>query len=386
MSHRRLSAAAFVAAALAIGVAGAHAQRSEDPGVTATAIVLGATAPLSSADAAVTRGAAAYFRYVNARGGVNGRTILYRVVDDAGDAAEATRGLVEQNRVFAMTGSVGTEQNLAARDYLNAARVPQLFAVSGATALGDFKRYPWTIGFQPSHRTEGSIYGRYLARAKPDSTVAVLFQDDDYGRELLAGLREGIARSRVRVVATQSYAVTASGVQVQVARLKASGATVLALLANARIATQAQATWRPELVLVPADGRAGQAAEGALSLGFLKDPAEAKWRDDPAIRLYRTLLARYVSGANAADARYVHGMAVAYETVKVLKAAGKSPTRGSVLAQLRRLDDPSNPFLLPGIEVETTASERFPVEQAQLRRFTGGRWRSFGGLWQSGAR
>ena len=209
----------------------------------------------------------------------------------------------------------------------------------------------------------------------------MLFQDDDYGRELLAGLREGIARSRVRVVATQSYALTASGAQVQLARLKASGATVLALLANTRIATQAQATWRPELVLVAADGRAGQAAEGALSLGFLKDPAELRWRDDPAIRLYRTLMARYASGANVGDARHVYGMAVAYETVRVLKAAGQSPARGSLLAQLRRLNDPSNPFLLPGIEVETSATERFPIEQAQLRRFTGGRWRAFGGLW-----
>jgi branched-chain amino acid transport system substrate-binding protein len=381
VNRTRFLAAASVAAALVVA-AGAFARASEDPGVTETTIVLGATAPLSSPEAAVTRGAAAYFRYVNARGGVGGRTILYRVVD-SGDAAQAARRLVEQDRVFAVAGSVGTEQNLAARDFLNVAKVPQLFAVSGATALGDFRRSPWTIGFQPSHRAEGLIYGRYLARANPDATVAVLHQDDDYGRELLAGLREGIARSRVRIAATQSYTVTASGVQVQVARLKASGATVLALFANARIATLAQASWRPELVLVAADGRPFQAVEGTITLGFLKDPAEPRWRDDPAIRLYRTILARYASGANPNDARYVYGMAVAYETVKVLKSAGKSLTRASLLARLRRLDDPSNPFLLPGIEVETTAGERFPIEQAQLRRFTGGRWRSFGGLWRS---
>ena len=373
----------IVAAALVVGTSGALARGSAEPGVTETTILLGATAPLSSADGAVARGAAAYFKYVNARGGVNGRKVLYRVVDDAGDAADATRRLVEQNRVFAIAGSVGTEQNLAARDYLNAGGVPQLFAASGATALGDFRRYPGTIGFQPSHRAEGSIYGRYLARSKPGATVAVLFQDDDYGRDLLAGLRAGVARSGVRVVATQSYASTAPGVQAQLATLKASGATVLALFAIARIASQAQAGWRPELTVVAAGGRAGQAAEGALSLGFLKEPSEAKWRDDPAIRLYRTLLARYASGANAGDARYVYGMAVAYETVRVLKAAGRSPTRAAVLAQLARLDDPSNPFLVPGIEVETSATERFPIEQAQLRRFTGGRWRSFGGLWGS---
>lgn len=216
--------------------------------------------------------------------------------------------------------------------------------------------------------------------------MAVLFQDD-YGRELLAGLRQGVAGARV--VATQSYEATASGVQAQVARLKGSGAKVLALFATGRVATQAQAVasglgWRPELV-VAADGRSSQSAEGAISLGFLKDPAEPRWRDDPAMRLYRAIMARYATGANAGDVRHVYGMAVAYETVKVLRAAGKTPTRASVLAQLRRLDDPSNPFLLPGIDVETSSSERFPIEQAQLRRFTGGRWRAFGGLWSSRA-
>jgi branched-chain amino acid transport system substrate-binding protein len=375
-----------VAAALVVGVAGVLAQPTEEPGITETTILLGGTAPLSSGDAAVARGAAAYFKHVNARGGVNGRTIVYRLVDDGGDGLQATRRLVEQDRVFAVVGSVGTEQNLAAREYLNTAKVPQLFAVSGATTLGDFRRSPWTIGFQPTQRAEGSIYGRYLARAKPDGTVAVLFQDDDDGRELLAGLREGIARSRVRVVATQSYRATAAGAQAQVARLKASGATVLALFSNARIAAQAQASWRPEVVLVAADGRPSAAPEGAISLGFLKDPAELEWRDDPAIRLYRTLLARYAGGANVGDVRYVYGMAVAYEAVQVLKAAGKTPTRAAVLARLSRLDDPSNPFLLPGIEVETSASERYPIEQAQLRRFTGGRWRSFGGLWTTAGR
>ena len=265
--------------------------------------------------------------------------------------------------------------------------MPQLFAVSGATALGDFRRYPWTIGFQPSHRAEGSIYGRYLARAKPDATVAVLFQDDDYGRELLAGLREGIARSRVRVIATQSYSrdrLRRAGAGGEAEGLRRDGARAVCERADRE--RRRRRAGGPGSCVVAADGRAFRAVEGTISLGFLKDPAEPRWRDDPAIRLYRRLMARYASGANVGDARYVYGMAVAYETVRVLKAAGKSPARGSLLAQLRRLDDPSNPFLLPGIEVETSTSERFPIEQAQLRRFTGGRWRSFGGLWSSAGR
>ena len=244
---------------------------------------------------------------------------------------QATRRLVEEHGVFALVGSVGTEQSLAARDYLNAARVPQLFAASGATSLGELRRYPWTIGFQPSHRAEGSTYGRYLARAAPDATVAVLFQDDDYGRELLAGLREGIARSRVKVVATQRYEAATTDVQPQVGRLKVSGASVLALFATTRAVTQAQARlqpgWRPRLVVVSADGRPAQAAEGSISLGFLKDPAMLRWRDDPAIRLYRTLHGPVCERRERRQrpGRVRNGRRL--RDRKVLSAAGQSPTR-----------------------------------------------------------
>ena len=196
-------------------VATATAAPSADPGITSQTIVLGATAPLSgpeTSSAAVARGAGAYFRYVNARGGVNGRTIAYKVVDDASDpsrAVEATQQLVEQDAVFAIVGPVGTDQNLATRDFLNAAEVPQLFVGSGATTFGsDFRRYPWTIGFEPSNRAEGAIYGRYVSRARHGAKIAVLYQDDVSGTELLAGLRQGVARSRARVVAVEPVDVT----------------------------------------------------------------------------------------------------------------------------------------------------------------------------------
>ena len=197
---------------------GATAATSADPGITAKTILVGGTTPLSGTDfayAAVARGANAYFKYVNSRGGVNGRTITYKTVDDAYDPAQtvqATQQLVEQDKVFAIFNSLGTEHNVATRDYLNAARVPQLFVASGATTFGrDYKEYPWTIGFQPSYRAEGWIYGTYLARSKPGAKVGVLFQNDDYGKELLAGLRQGIARSKVKVVATQPFEVSDAG-------------------------------------------------------------------------------------------------------------------------------------------------------------------------------
>jgi len=375
-----------------------------DPGITAKTILLGGTSPLSgpaSAYASVARGADAYFKYVNARGGVNGRTIQYKYLDDAYNPAQSvqvTKQLVEQDKVFAIFNSLGTEQNDAVRPYLNQVKVPQLFVASGATTFGrDFKQYPYTIGFQPSYEAEGWIYGKYLARTKPGAKIGVLFQNDDYGKDLLNGLRKGMARSKVRVVAAEGYEVTATDVQSQIAKLKASGANTLALFATPRFAIQgyvyaSRLGWRPLIVnnavssasnimQLASEGGTNKAVENSISIVFLKDPTDAKWRSDAAIRLYRSVLARYAKGANARDVYHVYGMAVAYETVKVLKAAGKNPTRAAVVAQMRKLSDASNPFLLPGIAIKTSATERFPIEQALLQRYTKGSWHSFGGLW-----
>ena len=383
---------------------GATAATSADPGVTTKTILVGGTAPLSGTDSAyasVARGANAYFKHVNSRGGVNGRTITYKTVDDAYDPAltvQATRQLVEQDKVFAIFNSLGTEHNVATRDYLNAARVPQLFVAAGATTFGrDYKEYPWTIGFQPSYRAEGWIYGTYLARTRPGARVGVLLQNDDYGKELLAGLKQGIARSKVKVVAAQSFEVTAADVQAQITRLKSSGADVLALFATPRHAIQGyvfanRLGWRPLIInnavssasnvmALASEGGSNKAVENSVSIVFLKDPTDAKWRNDAAVKLYRSIMSRFAAGANQKDVHHVYGMAVAHEFVEVLNAAGKNPTRASVMAQTRKLNDPANPFLLPGLTVKTTATERFPIEQALLQRWSKGSWKSFGGLW-----
>jgi branched-chain amino acid transport system substrate-binding protein len=383
---------------------GATAASSADPGVTPTSILLGGTSPLSgpaSAYASVARGADAYFKYVNARGGVNGRTIAYKYVDDAYNAVQSvqvTKQLVEQEQVFAVFNSLGTEQNEAVRPYLNQARVPQLFVASGATTFGkDFKQYPWTIGFQPSYRAEAWIYGKYLARAKPGAKVAVLFQNDAYGKDLLVGLKQGIARSRVKLVGAEPFEVTSPDVQSQIATLKASGADTLALFATPRHAIQGyvfanRLGWRPliinnavssasNIMALASEGGTNKAVENSISIVFLKDPTDPKWRNDAAMKLYRTTMARYAKGANVRDVYHVYGMAVAYETVKVLKAAGKNLTRATLMAQIRKLNDASNPFLLPGIAIKTSATERFPIEQALLQRWSKGSWKSFGGLW-----
>jgi len=400
-SPRLVLSALLLAGAIATG---ATAASSADPGITAKTILLGGTSPLSgpaSAYASVARGANAYFKYANSRGGVNGRTITYTYVDDAYNPAQtiqATKQLVEQDKVFAIFNSLGTEQNEAIRPYLNQAKVPQLFIASGATTFGhDFKQYPWTIGFQPSYRAEGWIYGKYLARAKPGAKVAVLLQNDAYGKDLLAGLKQGIARSKVKVIAAEPYEVTATDVQSQIAKLKSSGANVLALFATPRFAIQSyvfanRLGWRPLIVnnavssasnimTLASEGGTNKAVENSISIVFLKDPTDAKWRNDAAMKLYRSIMSRHAKGANVKDVYHVYGMAVAYETVKVLKAAGKNLTRAGLMAQTRKLNDASNPFLLPGIAIKTSATERFPIEQALLQRWSKGSWTSFGGLW-----
>jgi branched-chain amino acid transport system substrate-binding protein len=396
--------AALAVSTAALAQADSRGVRASDPGVTATQIHLGGTTPLSgsaSAYAAVARGADAYFKSVNARGGVNGRKIKYTYVDDAYNPAQtvqATRKLVEQDEVFAIFNSLGTEHNLATRDYLNQLKVPQLFVASGATTWGrDTARYPWTIGYQPSYQAEGWMYGKYLARTKPGAKIAVLAQNDDYGKDLLVGLKRGIAQSKVKIVAAQNYDVTASDVQSQVAKLKSSGANVLAVFATPKFAIQSyvfanKLGWRPLIInntvsaasnvmTLAAEGGQNKSIGGSISATFLKDPTDPRWAKDPAIRQYRTIMARYAKGANVKDVYHVYGMAVAYTTVEVLRAAGRNLTRAGLMAKARSLNSVSNPFVLPGIKVKTGKGDGFPIEQGLLQRWAKGSWKSFGGLW-----
>ena len=388
--------------ALPVALAGASA----DPGITPTTILLGGTSPLTgpaAAYASVARGAKAYFDSVNAKGGVAKRKFRYEIVDDAYNPAQtiqATRQLVEQEGVFAIFNSLGTEHNLAVREYLNQRGVPQLFVASGATTWGaDAARYPWTIGFQPSYQAEGLIYGRYLARTVKQARIGVLFQNDGYGKDLLLGLKRGLARSGSKVVAALPYEVTAVDVGSQVARLKASSANVLAIFATPKFAIQAyvfanRLGWRPLVVnntvsaasnvmALASEGGRNRSLEGSLTLNFLKDPTNPLFRNDPAMRRYRTLMARYAKGANVADVYHVYGMAVAYETVSLFERMGARPTRAKLMAAARSITSPANPFLLPGVSIRTGKGDGFPIQQVQLQRWKKGRWVPFGGLWES---
>lgn len=382
--------------------AGVGARPAED-GVTPTTILLGGTAPLSgpaSAFASVARGADAYFKYVNSKGGVNGRKIEYRYKDDAYNPAQtiqAVRELVEQDKVFAIFNTLGTEQNQPVREYLNQQKIPHLFVASGATAWGrDYREYPWTIGFQPSYIAEGYILGRYLARDKPGRKVAILFQNDDYGKDLIAGFKRGLG-AKGTIVAQAGYEVTASDVQQQVSELKQSGANTLLLFATPKFAIQAYVIanklgWDPlvlnnlvssasNVMTIANEGGQNKTAEGSISLVFLKDPTERKWAQDPAMKLYRQIMSRYAKGANVNDVYHVYGMAVGYTMVDALKKAGKNLTRAGIMKATANINEPANPFVLPKISVRTGPNDHFPIEQAQLQRWTKGKWVAFGGLW-----
>ncbi len=406
---RRQSALVALAVVSALALAalpGAFAGSTADPGITSTSVVLGGTSPLTgpaAANASVARGAKAYFDSVNAKGGVAKRKLEYKIVDDAYNPAQsvqATRQLVEQDKVFAIFNSLGTEQNIAVREYLNQTKVPQLFVASGATTWGrDAAKYPWTIGFQPSYQAEGLVYGQYVSKTMKKAKIAVLLQNDDYGKDLLVGLKRGLARSGSKVVAAESYEVTAPDVQSQVAKLKSSGANVLAIFATPKFAIQAfvyanRLAWRPRIInnsvsgasnimLLASEGGKNKSIEGAISLNFLKDPTDPKWKNDPGMKSYRSVMGKYAKGANVSDVYHVYGMAVAFETVSLFKRLGANPTRAGLLARARSITSPANPFLLPGIAVRTGKGDNFPIQQGQLQRWTKGKWAPFGGLWES---
>jgi branched-chain amino acid transport system substrate-binding protein len=399
---KRLYITAALLGALAIASV-ASAAGSDTPGVSSKEILIGGTIPLTgpaSAYASVAKGAAAYLKYVNAHGGVNKRKIKYVYRNDEYDPAKTfdrTRELVQQDHVFAIFNTLGTETNLAIRGYLNQAKVPQLFVASGASTWGrDYKKYPWTIGYQPSYVAEATIYGRYIARRAPKSRIGVLYQDDDYGNDLLKGLQRGLGSKGKLIVSKQGYGVRDDNVKSQIARLKAKGANTLMIFATPKFAIQAYSTarqlsWRPKVYINAVSSAANimtiatlssskRQTEGSISVVFLKDPTDVRWRRDKAVTLFRSILKKYNGGNGLKDVYNVYGMSVAYTLVDTLKHAGKNPTRASVMRAATHLNERSNPFVLPGISVRTTPTNRFPLAQAKLERYHNGHWVYFGSL------
>jgi len=390
-----------IALALALSTGAASARPAADPGVSSGEIVIGGTVPLSgiaASYASVGRGAEAYFKHVNARGGVNRRKITYKYVDDQYNPAQtvqAVRQLVQQDRVFAIFNSLGTEHNLSVRSYLNATKVPQLFVGSGATTFGrDHKRYPYTIGFLPSYIGEGKVYARHILKTKPNAKIAVLVQNDDYGKDLLAGFKTGLGAKRRNLVAEQSYDPLSTDVSSQIARLRSSRATVLLLITTPPFAIRGLVAanrlgWRPQVYV----NQVGSATnimriisatanpriiEGAITLISVKDPLMPRFRNDAGMKLYKSIMRQYLPRGDVNDGFHVYSMAVAYTFVEALKKAGRNPTRASVVRAVANLNLRKNPFLLPGVTVKTSATDHFPLDQGQLQRWSKNQWNPLG--------
>jgi len=392
-----------VAAALgAVAAAAAGATTGADPGVTPTSVLIGGTVPLSGEAAAfgtVGPGAKAYFDYVNTTGGVNGRKVEYRYYDDAYNPAQTvqlTRKLVEQDHVFAIFNAVGTANNLAIRDYLNAQKVPQLFAGDGSQALGGASaRYPWTVGFLPSYRGEGAVVGRDLVATRPKAKVAVLLENTELGKDMTRGLSRAIAGKGPKIVASEPYELTSTDVVSQVAKLKASGADTLMLFATPKFFLQAITTthrlgWNPQVYIASvsieptimgiARFNAPELTRGALSIAFVKNPNDPIWAKDKAVALYRSIMRKYNPSGKPTDVYNWYGMTVAWTMVETLRKAGKSPTRASVLRAAQSLDTLANPFLLPGIRLKTSRTDYRPMEQVYLYRYDNKQWVRASGL------
>ena len=389
----RLLAVALALAGLAVAAGGTRP--AADPGVSSDKVVIGGTVPLSglaSAFGSVGPGAKAYFAYVNAHGGVNGRQIDYRYYDDGYDPTKTvllTRQLVQQDRVFAIFNTVGTDNNIAIRSYLNESKVPQLFVGDGSTELQQPRKYPWTMGFLPSYRSEGAVYGRTLVKTRKHARIAVIYENTDLGDDLVAGLQDAVKAKGPRIVAKQSYEFTDPDISSQIAILKRSAADTLMIFATPKFAIQSFSTahklgWRPRVyvssisiepgIMAICRAIAPELTRGALSIAFVKNPDDPIWDKDPATKLYRTIMRRYDPSGRETDVYNWYGMTVAWTMVETLRKAGRNLTRDGLLRAAQSLDLRGNPFLLPGIRIKTSKTLYFPLRQVFLYRYDNKQW------------
>ena len=364
----------------------------KSPGITKTEIKLGGSYPFSgpaSAYKSIADGANAYFDLVNSKGGVDGRKIKFVTLDDAYEpprAVQNARRLVEEEKVFALFNTLGTPNNLAIWDYTNQKKVPQAFVATGASDWGaDPDKHPWTIGWQPDYVTEARTYADYLKENKPNAKVAVLFQNDGFGKNLLGGFEKAIEGSGIKVVAKESYEVTDPTIASQISKLAASGADTFLNVTTPKFSAQAIAAiaksdWKPlhllnnvgaskTLVLTPAGL---DNAKGIISTTYFKDPEDPKWASDGAMREYKATLKRFSPRSNPNDPFHVYGWGAAQTMVTALKNM-KQPTREAFMDAARHLDE-TPPILLPGVEVKTGDGDGYPIEAMQVQRFNGQRW------------
>jgi branched-chain amino acid transport system substrate-binding protein len=396
----RLGAFSAALALLALTSSGALAQKKYDTGATDTEIKIGNIMPYSgpaSAYGVIGKTEQAYFNKINAEGGINGRKINFISYDDGYSppkTVEQARKLVESDEVLFIFNSLGTPPNSAIQKYMNAKKVPQLFVATGATKWNDPKDFPWTMGWQPNYQSESRIYAKYLLKELPNAKIAVLYQNDDYGKDYLKGLKDGLgAKAASMIIVEESYETTEPSIDDHIVRLKSSGADVFFNITTPKFAAQAikkmaEVEWKPLHFLNNVSASIGSVlkpagfenAQGIISSNYLKDTSDPQWKDDPGMKGFDAFLAKYYPDGNRIDLNLMYGYTVAQGLVYVLKNCGDDLTRANIMKQAASIRNLELGGLLPGIKVNTSATDFAPISQLQLMRFKGEAWERFGDI------
>jgi branched-chain amino acid transport system substrate-binding protein len=372
------------------------AQKKYDPGASDTEIKIGNIMPYSgpaSAYGTIGKALAAYFNKVNAEGGVNGRKITFISYDDGyapPKTVEQARRLVENDEVLLILNSLGTAHNTAIQKYMNGKKVPQLFVATGATKFGDPKNFPWTMGWQPNYQSEGRIFAQYILKNHPDGKIGILFQNDDYGKDYVKGLKDGLA-GKMMIVAELPYDATDPTVDSQMVSLKASGADIFYNVTTPKFAAQsikkaAEIGWKPVHLLNSVSASVGavmkpaglENGKGVLTAVYGKDPTDPMWKDDPEMKAWLAFMDKYYPDGDKTSSFPVYGYSVARTMVQVLKQCGDDLTRANVMRQAANLKDFETGMALPGIKINTSPTDFYPIEQMQMGRFNGESFVPFG--------
>jgi branched-chain amino acid transport system substrate-binding protein len=394
--------AAFSTAIILLAATGssALAQKKYDSGATDTEIKIGNIMPYSgplSAYGVIGRTEAAYFGKINAEGGINGRKITFISYDDAFSppkTVEQARKLVESDGVLLIFQSLGTPTNTAIQKYMNAIKVPQLFVATGAAKWNDPQNFPWTMGWQPNYQDEARIYAKYILKERPDTKIAVLYQNDDFGKDYLKGLKDGLRdKAASMIVAEDAYDVAEPTIDSHIIKMRSLNADVFVDITSPKFAAQAirktfEIGWKPLHILANVSASVGavikpagiDASQGIISSAYFKDPTDPQWKNDPGMKAWNDFLDKYYPEANRADAAVIVAYSVAQTLVHVLQACGDNLTRENVMKQAADLRDLELGGLLPGIKLNTSPSDFAPISQVQMMRFKGETWERFGDI------
>src|ERR1700728_1303996 len=399
LARRKHLIAAVATGAIAFASTGsALAQKKYDSGASDSEIKIGNIMPYSgpaSAYGVIGKTEAAYFSKINAEGGINGRKISFITYDDGYSppkAVEQARKLVESDEVLVVFNPLGTPSNTAIEKYMNSKKVPQLFVATGATKWNEPEEFPWTMGWQPSYQSEARIYGKYLLKEKPNAKIGVCYQNDDFGKDYLKGLKDGLgAKAASMIIAEEGYETSEPSIDNHIVKLKTSGADVFISITTPKFAAQAikklaEMNWTPLHIVSNVSSSVGgvikpagfENAQGILSANYAKDASDSQWDNDPGMKKFLDFLTKYYPDGNKLDGSVVYGYGAAQTMVKVLQMCGDDLTRENVMKQAASLKSFTPDTLLPGVTINTSATDFAPIKQLQMMRFKGEKWELFG--------